>query len=97
MGGGMEDSMRPMFPPTPVAMKHRNVMLIVAFIHLFLNIAVMIVGGAQFGFTSLLTVMCLFCATMNYNFCCVLIYIVYTGFDWIGNIDPVGLYVQNSL
>ena len=69
----------------------------VAIIHLLLSITLLIASSGGGGLTSIITVMCLFCATSSFNYCCVLIYIIYTGFDWLQNIDPVGLYIQNRM
>ena len=85
--------MQPMFPPNAAALKHKANLQIVAIVHLCLAVLLLIMSGANMGFSSLLTVMCLFCATLNLNYCCLLIYIVYTLFDWLQNIDPVGLLV----
>ena len=65
-------------------------------VHLFLTLALLFMSAPNF-FSELMTVMCLFCATLNYNYCCVLIYIVYTGYDWFTNIDLIGLVFQNML
>ena len=66
-------------------------------IHVFLGISVLIMTGGGFGFGTLMTVIALFCASMNLNYCCVLIYIVYTMFDFLQLLDPVGLYFQNLI
>ena len=95
-GGGMDNMMKPMFPPNAECLKHKSRIQIIGFIHLFLAMGLLITSGASMGFSSLLTVMCLFCATMNMNYCCLLIYIVYTLFDFIQIVDPVGLWIQNG-
>ena len=46
---------------------------------------------------SLCNVLFLFCATMNFNYCCLLMYIIYMLFDIVSWIDPVGLYIQDSI
>ena len=63
--------------------------------HLMLALTLLLMGGA--GFQMFITVMCLFCATLNYNYCCVLIYILYTMIDIFTNINPIGLILQNSI
>ena len=94
LGGG--EMMQPMFPPTDAVKMHKTRLQILAFIHLALFITMMAMGGPM-NFSTICTIMCLFCATMNYNYCCVLIYIVYTLFDAITMVDPVGAYIQDSI
>ena len=62
-----------------------------AIVHLILALGLMIISSMKLGTTSICTVLALFCATMNLNYCCVLIYIVYTMFDLLTNIDPIGV------
>ena len=95
-GGSFNDALKPQFPPTAAAEEQKKKLQIVGIIQLCLAIALLILSGAQMGMMQLITVMCLFCATMNYNYCCLLFYIVYTGFDFLQNLDPLGLYVQNG-
>ena len=68
----------------------------IALIHCVLSIALLIASGGL-GLTALLVCMCLFYATMNYNYCCVLIYIIYTFVDAIQGIEPIGLWAQNKI
>ena len=83
--------MQPPFPPTPEINKHKTRLCILAVVHLVLAMGVII--EANMGIQSICTVICLVCASMSYNYCCLLIYIVYTLFDWISVVDPVGLYI----
>ena len=96
-GPGMGQSMEPMFPPTPEASKHRGYLQIVAVLQLLISLGLIISSGGVFGMSSICTCICLFCATMNYNYCCLLIYIIYTLFDFLQNVDPIGLYLQNTI
>ena len=90
LGGGGGQQCQPVYPPNDKGRSHKNTLQMVALVHLFIALSLLFLGAQNF-FTELLTVMCLFCATLNYNYCCVLIYIIYTGFDWFQNIEPVGL------
>ena len=48
------------------------------------------------GLSQLMNVMILFCASMSYNYCCLIFYIIYSIFDFIQMIDPLGLFIQNG-
>ena len=89
LGGGMGQACEPQFPPTAECKAHKSRIQVVGLIHLCLAIAMLFMGGS--GFYQLITVMCLFCATMSFNYCCVLIYIIYTFIDFVVGIDPLGL------
>ena len=43
--GGCDQCMQPMFPPTPKAKEHKNRLQIIAFIQLFLVLALLFVIG----------------------------------------------------
>ena len=94
-GGGGGQCLEPMYPPTDAARKHKTTLQMVGLAHLMLALTLLLMGGA--GFQMFITVMCLFCATLNYNYCCVLIYILYTMIDIFTNINPIGLLLQNSI
>ena len=89
--------MQPMFPPTDAVKQHKGRLQLLAIVHLVLVLTLLIMTSGNYGLTSLCTILCLFCATMNFNYCCVLIYIVYTLLDVITLLDPVGLYFQNTI
>ena len=96
-GGGCDQYFQPRFPPTPEAKQHKTKLQMVGLVHLMLIITLLFMSGGGGGFQNLITVACLFCATLNYNYCCLLIYIIYTLIDLFTNINPVGLFAQNSI
>ena len=89
-GGECDQCCQPMFPPTPKAREHKNVLMIIAFIHLFLALGLMFSNMSVYW--ELITVMMLFCTTMNYNPCCLVMYIFYALIDLFTYVDLVGLY-----
>ena len=95
-GGDCEQCMQPMFPPTPKAKEHKNKLQVIAFIQLFLVLALMFTVSIQF-VQQLLTVCMLFCSTMNFNPCCLMFYIFYSMIDLFQVMDPVGMVFQTSI
>merc|ERR1712184_31402 len=95
-GGGLSKSMEPQFPPTKEAKMHKQRLLVVAGVHLMLALCMVFMTGGG-GIYQLLTVLTLFCSTMNYSYCCLLFYIIYTGIDLLQNIEPIGLAVQRAV
>ena len=89
-GGGGGQCLEPMYPPTDAAKKHKTTLQMVGLAHLMLALTLLFLGTGG-GLQQFITIMCLFCATLNYNYCCLLIYILYTMIDIFTNINPVGL------
>ena len=76
LGGGNPSSYcEPVCPPTQKGKYHRNLLMILGFVHLSLAIMycfVDIMGGLY----ELIDVMILFCALAQMNYCCLLIYLI---------------------
>lgn len=81
-GGGLSKSMEPQFPPTQEARMHRQRLQILSMVHLALALTMVFMTSGG-GIYQLLTVLCLFCSTLNYSYCCLMFYMIYTLIDMI--------------
>ena len=82
LGGGMGSAMEPQFPPTAACKAHKSKIQLVAIVQILLALPVIFMTGGN-GIYSIVACMCLFCSTMSFNYCCVLIYIILTFMDFL--------------
>ena len=94
--GGGDDCLRPQFPPTAQATMHKSRLQLVGLCHIMLALAILFNNGPN-SLQMIMTAAILFCASMSLNYCCLLIYILYTMVDFVTIIDPIGRMVQNNI
>ena len=89
-GGGM--NMQPIVPPTPAALKHKNILYLVMLVHVILAIMLMFMSVFS-GIFELVTVMILWCGTAQMNFCYLQFYILMCMFSFLTYFTTLGLWI----
>lgn len=94
---GVGLNMQPMVPPTLAANQHKAKLYFVMLAHIILSIMYLFVNPFG-GLSELITVLILWCAASQMNFCLLLFYIIMCGFSLVTNVARIGLWIQtNSL
>ena len=83
-------------PPTPKALQLKKLLYIMLIAHLIFAIMIM-VFDIYAGFTELINVMILLCATMQMHFCLIIFYIILSTFAMVNSLCDIGLLVQDNL
>ena len=91
--GGM--NMQPVVPPTEAGLKHKQRLYILIIVHLILAITYMFVSITG-GLFELITVLILWCATSQMQFCQLIIYMILCLNNLIGSLAGIGLLLQTG-
>lgn len=89
-GGGL--NMQPVVPPTPLGVKHRKRLYMIALVHLILSIIFMFINFIG-GLYELMTVLILWCAASQMHFCTLIMYMVLCLNNLIAMIALIGLLI----
>lgn len=91
MGGG-GFNMRPVCPPTPEALKHKQNLKYVLIAHAVMTVSYMVIS-TSFSLQDIILCLILYCAMAQMHFCHLIIYMMMCLYSWMGYITFLGLKI----